>query len=59
MAKRNIGIGDLIKSIKDVACELKDDLKFAEKVEKAWQKYEKGSFKKSSKKDFIKELRAC
>lgn len=49
----------ILKNMKDVADELKDDLKFAEKVDKAWQEYEKGRFKKSSKKDFLRELDAC
>ncbi|MFW6450404.1 MAG: AbrB/MazE/SpoVT family DNA-binding domain-containing protein [Nanoarchaeota archaeon] len=49
----------ILKNIKDVADELKDDLKFAQKVDKAWQEYEKGRFKKSSKKDFLEELKAC
>ncbi|MFW5983175.1 MAG: hypothetical protein ACOCQ4_01645 [bacterium] len=36
--------------------ELKDNLKFAEKVDKIWQKYEKGGFKK---KDFLEKLKGC
>ncbi len=32
---------------------------FDEEVEKAWQEYDKGKFVKKSKRDFLKELRAC
>jgi len=49
----------VIKNMKDVAKDLKDDLLFAEKVERAWQDYDKGKFIKKSKEDFLKELRAC
>ena len=49
----------ILKNMKDVAQDLRKDLIFAEKVEKAWQEYDKGEFKKSSKQDFLKELRAC
>jgi len=49
----------ILKSMKSLASDIKEDLIFAERVEKAWQEYDKGHFKKSSKDDFIKELRAC
>ena len=49
----------IFKNIKDVAQGLKDDLIFAERVEKAWQDYDKGKFVTKSKDDFLKELRAC
>ena len=49
----------ILKNMKDVAQDLRGDLLFAEKVEKAWQEYDKGEFKKKSKQDFLKELRAC
>ena len=68
--RRNIQTGDeflivkdgnrmVLKNIKDVAQDLKDDLIFAERVEKAWQDYDKGKFVTKSKDDFLKELRAC
>lgn len=68
--RRNIQTGDeflivkdksrmILKNIKDMAKDLKEDLVFAERVEKAWQDYDKGKFVKKSKDDFLKELRAC
>ncbi len=68
--RKNIQTGDeflivkddsriILKNIKDVAHDLKDDLIFAEKVEKAWQDYDKGKFVTKSKDDFLKELKAC
>lgn len=68
--RRNIQTGDeflivkddsrmILKNIKDVAKDLKDDLIFAERVEKAWQDYDKGKFITKSKDDFLKDLRAC
>lgn len=49
----------ILKNMKNLASELKDDLVFAEKVENAWKEYDKGKFIKKSKNDFLKELRAC
>ncbi len=49
----------ILKSMKSLAENLRDDLAFAEEVEKAWQEYDKGKFVKKSKEDFLKELRAC
>ena len=68
--RRNIQTGDeflivkdngrlILKNIKDVAKGLKEDLIFAERVEKAWQNYDKGKFVTKSKDDFLNELRAC
>jgi len=68
--RRNIQTGDeflivkddsrmILKNIKDVAQDLKEDLIFAERVEKAWQDYDKGKFVTKSKDNFLKELRAC
>ncbi len=68
--RKNIQTGDeflivkddsriILKNIKDVAHDLKDDLVFAERVEKAWQDYDKGKFVTKSKDDFLKELKAC
>ncbi len=49
----------ILKSMKSLALSLRDDLVFAEEVEKAWQEHDKGKFQKKSKEDFLKELRAC
>ena len=49
----------ILKSMKSLASNLKEDLIFAERVEKAWQEHDRGKFEKKSKKDFLKELRAC
>jgi AbrB family looped-hinge helix DNA binding protein len=49
----------ILKSMKSLAAKLRDDLLFAEEVEKAWQEYDKGKFVKKSKEEFLKELRAC
>ncbi len=68
--RRNIQRGDeflivkdesrmVLKNIKEVARDLKDDLIFAERVEKAWKDYDNGKFLTRSKDDFLKELRAC
>ena len=35
---------------------LKEDLEFAKRTEKAWERYEKGEFKISTAKDFLKDL---
>lgn len=49
----------ILKSMKSLASNLRDDLAFAEEVEKAWQEYDQGKFQKKSKEDFLRELRAC
>ena len=49
----------ILKSMKSLASGLKDDLLFAERVEKAWQEHDKGKFVSKSKDEFLKELRAC
>jgi len=49
----------ILKSMKSLAENLRDDLAFAEEVEKAWQEYDRGKFVKKSKEDFLKELRVC
>jgi hypothetical protein len=46
-----------LKSVESLAGDLKDDLIFAERTEKALQRYEKGQFKEMSKEDFLKELK--
>ena len=49
----------ILKNIKDLAADLKDDFIFAEKVEKAWQEYDKNLFETKSEEEFLKELKAC
>ena len=49
----------ILKSMKSLATKLKEDLIFAERVEKAWQEYDKGKFETKTKDEFLKELRAC
>ncbi|MBN2052325.1 AbrB/MazE/SpoVT family DNA-binding domain-containing protein [Candidatus Woesearchaeota archaeon] len=68
--RKNIRTGDeflivkdderiIMKSISSLASELKDDLRFAERVDKAWKDYEKGKFKTKTKEEFLKELKSC
>lgn len=49
----------ILKNMKNLASDLRDDLLFAEQVEKAWQEHDKGKFIKKSKVDFLEELKAC
>ncbi len=46
----------ILKKARELDKNLKSDLKFARRTEEAWKKYEKGEFKSSSAKDFLKEL---
>lgn len=68
--RKNISTGDeflmvkdderiILKSMSSLASGLKDDLIFAERVEKAWQDYDKGKFKTKTKEEFLKELKSC
>ena len=68
--RKNINSGDeflivkedskiIMKNVKDLANDLKEDLAFAEKVERAWRDYDKRKFVSKSKNEFLKELRAC
>ena len=67
--RKNINTGDeflvvkdderiILKSMSSLASDLRDDLVFAERVEKAWQDYDKGKFKTKTKKEFLKELKS-
>jgi len=49
----------VLRNMRGIAKELKDDLGFAQRVEEAWQDYENGKFETKNKKDFLKELYAC
>lgn len=46
----------VIKKISDLAKSFREDLKFADNVDKAWEEYETGKFKSMSKDDFLEEL---
>jgi AbrB family looped-hinge helix DNA binding protein len=46
----------ILKSVKDFEENIVEDLRFAERTEEALKRYEKGKFKKMSKKEFLKEL---
>lgn len=46
----------IMKKTKDLNKNLKEDLEFAKRTEKAWQGYEKGNFKKIGAKGFFKEF---
>lgn len=47
----------VLKKVEYLAKDLKDDLKFAEDVEKSWKEYEAGQFKSTSKDKFLEELK--
>ena len=49
----------IMKNVKDMAKDLKEDIVFAERVEKAWQEYEEGKFITKSRDEFLKELKSC
>jgi len=68
--RKNIQVGDefliikenknfIIKKITDLAKTLKEDLLFAQRIEKAWKNYEKGKFKSQSAEKFLEELEKC
>jgi len=48
----------ILKLLKDVAADIKEDLVFAEHVEKTWEEYDGGKFVRASKDDFLKQLNA-
>jgi hypothetical protein len=47
------------KTLEDLAKDLGQEIEFAQRVEKAWESYEKGKFKSKSAKDFLEELDKC
>lgn len=68
--RKNIHAGDefliisdeeriILKNMVSLASDIKDDLVFAEKVEKAWLDYDKGDFETKSRDDFLRELKSC
>jgi AbrB family looped-hinge helix DNA binding protein len=49
----------ILKNMLELASDIREDLVFAEQVEKAWVEHDKGRFETKSKEDFLKELRSC
>jgi bifunctional DNA-binding transcriptional regulator/antitoxin component of YhaV-PrlF toxin-antitoxin module len=54
MVKENNNI--ILKNVKDLAENLRDDFKFAKHVSKAWERYDQGKFKSMPAKEFLEEL---
>lgn len=46
----------ILKKTSELNKNLKEDLEFAKHTEAAWERYENGQFKKSTAKDFLKDL---
>ncbi len=46
----------ILKKVKNLNKNLKEDLEFARRTEIAWEMYEKGEFKSSTAKEFLKDL---
>lgn len=68
--RKDIDVGDqfliikednkfIMKKINELAKDLKKELVFAQRVEKAWNLYEKRKFKSASAKKFLEELEKC
>jgi len=68
--RKDIDVGDqfliikednkfIMKKINELAKDLKRELVFAQRVEKAWNLYEKGKFKSMPAKKFLEELDKC
>jgi len=49
----------IMKKINELSKQFKEDLKFAQRVEKAWKIYEKTKFKSLSVDKFLEELEKC
>jgi bifunctional DNA-binding transcriptional regulator/antitoxin component of YhaV-PrlF toxin-antitoxin module len=49
----------ILKNMKDIGQELKDDIYFAKRIDQAWKEHREGKFISKSKDDFLKELRSC
>lgn len=49
----------ILKKISEVTKKLKEDLEFANRIEKAWKRYEEGKFKSLSADKFLEELEKC
>jgi len=46
----------VLKDMKNIAEEMKDDLGFARRIDKAWKEYEKGMFNSKSKEAFLADI---
>ena len=68
--RKNISIGEefliikdqnsiIMKKITELTKKLKEDIEFAQRVERAWKLYEKGKFKSLSVDKFLEELEKC
>lgn len=68
--RKDIAVGDqfliikednryIMKKITELAKDLKQELVFAQRVERAWKRYEKGKFKSVSAKKFLEDLEKC
>jgi len=68
--RKDIHIGDqfliikdegrmILKDMKSLASDIREDIAFAERVERAWLGYDEGKFESKSKDDFLKELKTC
>ena len=49
----------VMKKISELTKQLKEELLFAKRVEKAWKAYEKGKFKSLSANKFLEKLEKC
>lgn len=49
----------ILKKIKNLTEEMKEDLEFAKKTEEAWQSYERGEFISQPADKFLEELEKC
>ena len=49
----------ILKKASKLDKNLKEDLEFARRTEKAWKSYERGEFVSKSADEFIKELEKC
>jgi AbrB family looped-hinge helix DNA binding protein len=68
--RKDIAVGDefiiikeknkfILKKIVDLTKDLRQEIEFAQRVEKAWDSYERGKFKSKSAKKFLEELEKC
>ena len=46
----------ILKKVSEMDKNLKEDLALAKRTEAAWERYERGEFKSSTAKDFLKDL---
>ena len=47
----------ILKSLKELSPKIKDDLKFAMRVEEAWKRYDQGKFKTVSAEKFLADMK--